>query len=162
MRIFSIVLFVLSAGPVLSAQKLSPNVCAIQNEYGSSAEVIVGQPAQNQIVVVRGRAVFSPRGFWILTESGCPGIPLAEILQSVNPKVPFQLIKDEKYQELQNIRDRSRHEIVVVELEGRLDQISKKARNVREGGSGAIHISQYNYMLALRRVLAVQVHTNEK
>jgi hypothetical protein len=108
-------------------------------------------------MLVRGRAVFSQRGFWVLTEPGCAGIPLAEVLENMKPKVPFQLVKDEKYRELQNLRDRSRHDIVVVEVEGRLDPIKKKARDLEEGGSAAIHISAYKYMLALRQVRVVQL-----
>jgi hypothetical protein len=158
MRIFSGALFFVIARLALYAQTLSPNVCAVQSEFAKSVD---GGADQNktQIVVIRGRAVFSPRGFWILTEPGCVGIPLAEALESVKPKVSFQLVKDEKYQELQNVRDRSRHDIVAIEVEGRLDRIGKKSPDVRKGGSGTIHISKYDYMLVLRQVRAVQLST---
>jgi len=132
-------------------------VCAVQDQYDRLAKVGAGRQAKTEIVVVNGRAVHSPRGFWVLTESGCAGIPLAEVLETVEPKVSFELVKDERYQQLQNARDRSQHEIVLVQVEGRLDHIGKKEREVGKGGSGAIHISRYKYSLALRRVLAVQV-----
>ncbi len=157
MGLSSVGLLVLVAGSVLSAQTLSPNVCVVQTQYDRPAKTVEGQPPTTELVVVRGRAVFSPRGFWVLSESGCNGIPLAEALKSVTPKVSFQLVKDDKYQELQNARDRSRHNPVFVEVEGRLDRIGRKARNVRNGGSGAIHIFKYDYMLVLRRVLVVQL-----
>jgi hypothetical protein len=156
MHIFSRGIFLVVAKLALFGQTLSPNVCAVQKEYARSDDA--GKTQRNmQITVVRGRAVFSPRGFWVLTESGCAGIPVAEVLEGVKPKASFQLVKDEKYQELQNARDQSRNRQVVVELEGRLDRISKKTRNVEKEGSAAIHISKYEYMLVLRRVRAIQL-----
>lgn len=153
MHIFSLFLL-LTMTP--SAQALSPNVCAVQNDYPHSVDSSKKQQEKTQVIVVSGRAVFSPRGFWVLSEPGCAGIPIAEILESVKPKPSFELIKDENYQELQKVRDRSRHDTVFVEVEGRLDRIGKKARDARNG-SAAIHISKYDYKLVLRRVREIQI-----
>ena len=157
---------ILIARVALCAQAAPPNVCATQNQR-SAAKKTSGPELRGQAVRVRGRAIFSPRGFWLLTEPGCAAIPIAEILESVRPKVTFELVKDENYRKLQDSWWQSRQSVIAVELEGRLDPIRKGLRDPWKGGSGALHMARYKYTLVLRQVLAVETldsaadHANE-
>jgi len=108
------------------------------------------------MVRVRGRIILSPRGFFLLAEPGCSAIPIADAGKTVQPKVTFEVLKDENYQELQSARWRSRQEVILVDLEGQLGSMSKVLKGSWKAGDAGLHLFQYKYRFVLLRVVALE------
>jgi hypothetical protein len=147
----------------LSCQMLPSTICEIQRQRAALEQRSAAHRSyEKELVKVRGRLVFSPRGFFILSEPGCPAIPIADAGRAVEPKVPFEVLKDENYDKLKSTRSLPREDVILAELEGRLDSMSKVLRGSWKAGDAGLHLAQYKYRLVLRRVVALQMTEHQK
>jgi hypothetical protein len=139
-------------------QTSPPSVCEIQQQR-SAVEKNGGSSHgyEEKPIIVRGRIVLSPRGFFMLSEPGCSAIPIADAGKDVRPRVSYDVRKDENYEALEKVRWRTRDAVITVELEGRIDRMSKVLKGSWKSGDAGLHLSQYKYRLVLRRVVALQV-----
>jgi hypothetical protein len=142
----------------LLCQTSPPTVCEIQQQRSAIGKKAGSSHSyEEESIIVRGRITLSPRGFFMLSEPGCSAIPIADAGKDVRPRVAFDVLKDENYEALKKVRWRSRDAVITVELEGRLDRMSKVLKGSWKSGDAGLHLSQYKYRLVLRKVVALQV-----